>query len=244
MAPEIYFFGLISHIGADAVKQRAAIVRAPQHIPQVVINDVDGTGQQRVITLPQNCEVSFGASAPAMSDWTFQYVPSLTRVALGQIRTDVYSGQPMPHVAGYVNYPGGSLRVPMLYPKKGKYTLNGVDVYNGCVSFFVMLEPPAAPSVTVSVNGTPQGSTTSWILVSNNSNQPGPGHAQAYANILQAPQIMASVTQTDACSSQVPSGVYTAAVYQYVISTMQARSKDELEAMISSSVECSDTGWP
>jgi hypothetical protein len=244
MAPEIYFFGLISHIGADALKQRAAIVRAPLHNPQVVINDVDGTGQQKVIPLPQNCVVSFGGAAPAMTDWTFQYVPSLTRVALGQIRPDVYNGQPMPSVAGYVNYPGGSLRVPLLYPKKGKYTLNGVDVYNDCVSFFVLLEPPAAPSVTVSVNGTPQGSTTSWVLVSNSSTLPGPGHAQAYANILQPPQTMANVTQTDACSAQVPPGVYTAAVQQYVLGTMEAKTPAELESRMSSSVECSDTGWP
>lgn len=132
---EIYFFGLISHIGGVAAKDHAALLFDPakDHAARIVWLEGEELREHALDSDPARpVRIHFAIDAkpsdqPAKvngGDDFDRMVPHLKALTDKDVKSNVKSKSNADDVIAFVDYPGGELRVHDCYDEAGRYTLD------------------------------------------------------------------------------------------------------------------------
>lgn len=190
---EVYFFGLICHVGDKPdTKSRAVIIDAisTQHVPLIVINGVPHR-------LRKGDNISFGlpsGDVDTHADFN-KYLPSLRDLILGEddIREEIKSGTGDADVISYVHYPRGELAVADLFPESAYYDFSGgaSGRDDECVARLTYVQASTAETQLDVRYGNSVETVTanSWVLISNSSPANSDGHFFEYLRLTKGSDI-------------------------------------------------------
>jgi len=264
---EVYFFGLICHIGRDdgVGRTNAAVVKTDNHTSKAILGVPNGAPNEIDLALGDVLSLSTGED-DAIADAEFQaYVPSLldkTDKPGGNqsLKGGVRASKNFDVAFAYFQHTKSSLGVASLYPKRARYEMNFKHASEQCVAKLV-LATAKTDEETVYLLRNNGGTKTQyqirdgWLLIINSIHTHLFGtsaqHFGQHKSLTDASEI-AVVTKGGSCddASKVKNGIHRDAVLKYVYShpfhlpLMKDRSSAELDLLDATQVECSDTRWP
>jgi hypothetical protein len=271
---EVYFFGLICHIGPDDQPgmHNAAIPHLDGHVPMVHIG-----GMAQPIELENGDVLSLSLGrGDALADASFlAYVPSLRRYTdkpggnqslEGGVRTSTNFAA----ATAYFEYPRCSVRTAQLYkPDAGLFTMTKKQPVTQCVARMTVAVAEASEAVKLlrknGDNTTSYPIDQGWLLISNGihdvvSNETAPGsyppkprtkHFPAHRRLTDATEIADVEPFKDGCKEQLrdPEISHLADALKIIdaVAAHQAGGllqSSDVHIFVATQVDCAETRWP
>lgn len=248
MVYEIYFFGLIGHVGEnDETKQFAVIVKATDHVPMIVVNK-----KSHPLYKDENVSFSIGSGDAQTTSSFKKFVPPLSKLISGtnDLKPQVKTRASENDVIGYVHYPpAGSLGVADLFDDGALYTLGQVEKLRQCAASLTYLSVSTNASLEVRHgNASHIVAEAPWILIMNSSSGSSLNHFRENLKMTQGSDI-ATVTKIDLNCETLDEPQYLDDVVKYLKDNnakgfRAARANGDVAMTEATDVECSNSRWP
>lgn len=265
---EVYFFGLICHIGLEDELGRtnAAIIKTDTHIPKVVLGVPGSTPTEITLNSGDVLSLSLG-KGDAVADTDFEtYVPSLldkTDKPGGQqsLKGGVRNSANFDVALAYFQHTRSSLGVASLFPKRALYEMKHKPSSEQCVAQ-VTLAIATTNDDTVYLLRNNNGSQEKWpiqdgwlLIINSIHAHPFGGsgeHFGQHKNLTDATEIANVTQESDDCaeSPNLKHGDHCPDVLKYIYShplhlpIFEGEPRAELNPLDPTQVECSNSRWP
>jgi hypothetical protein len=243
---DIYFFGLICHVGPDNdrfTKTHAALVQATNHGASIVI---DGAAPS-----PVTKGIAFNPASKVIgvSQDVNDCLPHLhDLISGGSIDLDgnVKGELSQANVVGYVDYPASTtsteFQVSALYNSAVRYKLAAEphDRDRRCAAKLILLQVEQ-PALSVSIDGGPNQAVQSWVLIYNSAHGATVKDFKSYLGITKATSICDPYPDnTVNCSGVTPITTGTTQTVLDLIKVLVAEGK----LLDADDIECTNSHWP
>ena len=257
---EVYFLGLICHIGLDNAfgRTNAALIKTDNHVPKVVIGVTDSAPMKIDLIEGDILSLSVGEDE-AVADTQFEtYVPSLlekTDKLSGQqaLKHDVRKSKNFDVAIAYFKHAKSSLGVAELYRKQAVYRLNRKPDSKQCVARVTLATITTSDTdvYLICANGQTENRypvQDGWVLVVNQFHPHAFGtssqHFGQHLKLTDATEI-ARVDKDGNCgqASRVSNGIHLDDVRPYIYLPLEPNRGGSVH-VDATQVECSNTRWP
>ncbi len=265
---EVYFFGLVCHIGPDdgLGRKNAAIIKTDTHIPMAVLGVPGSVPKEITLILGDVLSLSLG-EGDAVADTDFEtYVPSLldkTDKPGGQqsLKGGVRKSENFDAALAYFQHTRSSLGVASLFTKRALYEMKFKPPSEQCVAQ-VTLATATTNDDTVYLlrnNGSQEEKwpiQDGWLLIINSIHAHPLGgsgqHFGQHKNLTDATEIANVTQESDDCAeaSNLKHGEHREDVLKYIYShpfhlpIVEGEPRAELNILDPTQVECSNSRWP
>jgi hypothetical protein len=264
---EIYFYGLICHIGPDdgAGIKNAALVATTTHLPRAVLGG--GTLTEVDLATGDVLSLSIGTGDALKTAAFDAFVPSLVdktdKTSHQQaLKHGVRTSQNFDVAVAYFDHSKSSLDVAALYPGRAVYTMRHKKRTEQCAAFLTLAsvqtnETDVRLVRTNSIDEQNNGSwpIRDWVLIANLFHARSLLHGDHFGNHLKLTDAteIAQVTEiTNGCKEEqqtFPSSTNLTEVSDYINAQTVAQSLEiaggaGLVPFDLGQADCSDTRWP
>lgn len=242
---EIYFFGLVAHVGDLHASNHAVVVLAlnPHHPHSGhVYCDYDTS----VTRLATGDDVTLGATSGSQkrSSNFDKWVPSLQFLSTAGAAVKNGVAQHNSHVdsRAFVYYPAGNsgLDVADLYVSGGHFTRSDGFTHDQCVARLTVIQLNTEETLRVSIGSSTikHVPSSSWLMVANigkNTSGHAHNHFEEYRHLTTAQELALPTPITRDCKLTNKELVHLEAAKKYI---------ESLRPFTADEIECANSKWP